>query len=293
MSGKDDLTFFGYHVACLIDVLGQKDQLAKWRELPDGGQTTPEFIQALKRTAGTVLGFRDHYLTFFDQFEQPTTPNGFAPLSKDHLKKYQRAKECRVRVERFADTFVFSSQIANAYGDASTVPTYRILAACSMAMVVSLAARVPVRGAITVGMGAVLEDGSFYGPALAEAHSLESEVAAYPRVVVSPTVLEFLAGGGAYSQDPVVANIMGLFVNLCDSFICQDTDGYWIVDFLGEGTRRILSPDADVVRLAYNFVRLEEKRFRDNKEREMEDRYHLLHEYIESRLPLWGIPMEH
>jgi len=41
MAGKDDLTFFGYHVACLIDVLGQKDQLAKWRELPDGGQATP------------------------------------------------------------------------------------------------------------------------------------------------------------------------------------------------------------------------------------------------------------
>ena len=293
MSGKDDVTFFCYHIVCLIDVLGQKQKLARWANLPDNGQITPDFIDALTHTVGTVLGFRDQFIKLFDQLGQCTMPSRLAALPKDQQERYRRIKECSVLVERFSDTFVFSSQIPNTHGDASIIPMYRVLAACCHAMIVSLATKIPVRGAVTIGAGGVLEDGSFYGPALAEVHHIEQEVADYPRVVLSPTIREFLADGQAYSPDPKLAQIMGQIAGKCRSFICQDVDGCWIVDFLGKGLRDLLGPDTKVVpavKLAYDFVRTQAEQFRQSGNTELAVRYHLLRQYIESRLPIWGIP---
>jgi len=289
---QDDTTYFGYHVVCLIDVLGQKQKLAKWATLPEGGQITPEFTQVLKQTVGTVLAFRKGFINFFEQATQCTMPDRFAALLNEMRKRYRRSRECRVRVERFSDTFVFSAQIPNTYGDASITPLYRLLAASCMAMVWSLAAKTPVRGAITIGPGAELEDRSFYGPALAEAHSLESEIAGYPRVVVSSTVLEFLTEGLVYSTDREVAQFMRQMARTCRSFIWQDTDGRSIVDFLGKGMRELLPTDTAVVtavKKAYDFVRSEACRFHAEGEPKLEDRYSQLQRYIESRLPIWGI----
>ena len=291
MVGKDELTFFGYHVVCLIDVLGQKQKLEKWNTIPEGGKPTPEFIQAIKRTVGTVLGYREHYLAFFEQVGSETLPKTFDALPKDWVEKYRRAKNCRVHVERHSDSFVFSSQITNPQGDASTDAAYRILCACCMAMVISLAAKIPVRGAVTVGMGAVLEDGGFYGPALAEAHFIESEVCGYPRIVVSPTVLEFLISGRAYSQDLEVEKIMRLFAKISRPFICEDTDGRFIVDYLGNGFRQVDSSITELVGKAYDFARSEEISFGANGDQKLADRYRLLRQYVESRLPLWGVPI--
>lgn len=292
MSKKDDFTFFGYHVVCLIDVLGQKQKLARWAKLPEDGQVTPDFIKALKDTAGTVLTFRDQFIKFFDRMNQCTIPDKLAAQPKEKQKQYQRFKECRVKVERFSDTFVFSSQIPNAHGDASITPMYRVLATCCYAMLWSLAGKTPVRGAVSIGAGAEPEDESFYGPGLAEAHYLESEVASYPRIIVSPMVRQFLADGQVYSTNREIAQIMSQMASTCRSFICQDVDGCWIVDFLGKGLRDLLGPDmpsGEAVGMAYEFVRSEASRFREAGNSKLAVRYHLLQQYIESRLPIWGI----
>jgi hypothetical protein len=259
--------------------------------LPKSRNPTPEFIQAIKRTVGTVLGFREHYLTFFEGFESVTPPEKFHALPEDLMEKYRRAKDCRIHVERHSDSFLFSSQISNAQGDVSAAAAYRILCACGMAMAISLAAKTPVRGAVAVGMGALLEDGGFYGPALAEAHHIESEVSAYPRIVVAPTVLGFLRSDGAYSQDILVDKIMQLLATISQSLICQDTDGYWVVDYFGDGFRKVYPTMKDLVASAYDFARSEENRFRASEDQKLADRYRRLREYIESRLPLWGVPI--
>lgn len=294
MKKQDDVTFFGYHVVCLIDVLGQNQKLARWATLPDDGRVSSEFIQALKQTAGTLLVFREGFINFFNQLDQCSMPGTLAALTAERQARYARFKECCVGVERLSDTFVFSSLIPNTHGDASIAPLYRLLSACCMAMIWSLAGKTPVRGSITVGAGAQLQDGSFYGPALAEAHHLESKVAGYPRVVVSPTVLEFMGQGQVYSTDPELSKIMEHMARICRAFICQDTDGRWIVDFLGKGIRELLPPDTDLavcVKMAYDFVRSELARFRVIGDLKLAERYGQLQQYIESRLPVWGIQL--
>ena len=82
-------------------------------------------------------------------------------------------------------------------------------------------------------------DGSFYGPALVEAHHLESEVAGYPRVVVSPTIRPFPAAGQTYSSDRQADQFMKQMATMCRSLIYEDAaDGSLMIDFLGEPGRR-------------------------------------------------------
>lgn len=291
MTEEEQTTFFGYHVVCLIDVLGQKQRLADWPRLPQGGQPRDEFVKAIKQTAGTVLSFREHFIEFFEVTSKCTMPERLAALSKDQQEWYRKVKQRRVRVERFSDTFVFSSLILNPHGFVSVIPVYDVLLSCCMAMLVSLAAKVPVRGAVAVGTGAELEDGSFYGPPLAEAHYLEAEVAGYPRVVVSPTVLEFIAPGVIYSSDRLIGSLMSALAGTCRGLITQDVDGLPIVDFLGKRTRELLASDdalyTTAVRNAYEFVRSEAARFRKDGDSKLALRYHLLEKYIEPRLPFW------
>lgn len=296
MNNDEDVTFFGYHVVCLIDVLGQRNKLAEWSRLPDGGQITQEFIQALKKTVGTVLSFRDQFMIFFNQLGQFEMPPNIAALPEEQQKRYYRFKACDVQVQRFSDTFLFSSLIPNAHGDASVMPLFHVIGACSMAMLLSLAAGTPVRGALCIGSGAMLEDGSFYGPALSEAHHLESEVAGYPRVVVSPTGRSFLAMGQKYSSDRQADAFMKQMASMCRSLIHEDTtDGNFMIDFLGEGVRNLFDRSGrlvDVVGAAYRFVRSEAVQFREVGESKLANRYESLLRYVESRLPIWGISID-
>jgi hypothetical protein len=290
VSRKDEVTFFGYHAVCLIDVLGQKGNLSRWARLPDGGAVTPGLIDALKRTVGTVLTFRDMFIDFFKALGQCRMPGEYAALSADQKEVYHRFKDCDVRVERFADAFVFSSQIGNAYGDASTNPFYRILGACCWAMLVSLAAKTPVRGAVTIGAGAVLEDGSFYGPALAEAHHLESEVADYPRIVVSDDVAMFLTDQGPYSDEPRISGLMRQMADASCSLVARDSDGLHIVDYLGRGAHDLYGGRDGVERavpMACDFIRAETERFRTEGNSKLADRYAKVQQYFKPRLGLW------
>ena len=75
---KNQDTCFGYHVVCYIDVLGQKQKLARWTKLPENGQITPDFVDAIQQTAGTVLGFRDQFKIHFKQLGKCTIPDKLA-----------------------------------------------------------------------------------------------------------------------------------------------------------------------------------------------------------------------
>ena len=293
VSEADGTTSFGHHAVCVIDVLGQKDKLALWPTFVSGGIPSPEFITAVKGTVGTVLGFRGHFLKYFEAAQRCSIPDKIDALPDDARSMFHRIRYARVKVERFSDTFVFSSAIPNEYGDVSVVPVANLVGACCMAMLVSLAARQPVRGGLTVGMGAELEDRSFYGPALARAHQLESEIAGYPRIVVCEEVLDLLNETQVYSSDRLVNQAMRAISLNCRSKLCQDVDGCWIVDFLGKSARDEFGGDnqlLDTVRLAYQFVSAQASNYKAERKGKLALRYYLLQHYIESRLPLWGLP---
>jgi hypothetical protein len=283
---------FGYYVVCLIDVLGQKAKLAQWADLPPSPQAPTEFIEALKKTAGTVMGFSQIFHDYFYQVTMPGVPPEGITITQDMKDLHQRYKECKLGKQQFSDTFVFYSPLCNTAGDVSIVGLYYILSACSMAMLASLATHNPLRGSICIGTGTELAEGNFYGPALAEAHYLESNCADYPRIVVSDKATRFTQGVN-FSKDVNIEQRMRDLAALCRSLLCHDIDKKVVVDYLGEGMRSLPSAtNPSVIKMiqqAYSFVTFESDRFRQAGDEKHVKRYECLRNYFESRLPIWGI----
>jgi hypothetical protein len=73
----------------------------------------------------------------------------------------------------------------------------------------------------------------------------------------------------------------------------QDVDEQPIVDYLGDGYRTILTPDVrrmaarEILPKAFQFVSMEERRFREMGHPKLAPRYKRLLDYFVSRLPLW------
>lgn len=291
MTDPDDLDI-AYHVVCVIDVLGQRQKLERWADLPADGCLTPEITKAMHQTVDVVRKFKRRFEYYFKLVEQCTVPDQVAALSEEQRALYDRVRDCSLAVQQFSDTFVFYSRVLNEYGDVSIVPLYRILGACGYGMIFSLAEGSPVRGSICVGPGTELEKHNFYGPALAEAHKLESELARYPRVVVSEAAAGFARWPRGYSHNKSVGVKMQQIAGTCRQLMYQDTDDQHMVDFMGEGMRGLLVQTATVTKLlekAYEFVCSEGARFAGAGNSKHAERYHRLRKYMESRLALWDL----
>lgn len=280
----------GMHVVCLLDILGQKQKLAKWPAFPNGSAPSSEFVAALKQTLGTLIAFRDQFERFFRTVSESTLGVQLDRLTPAQLEEYLRYKQCDLHVQQFSDTFVFFAPIGNNHGDVSAIGLHNILGACCVAMIVSLAARNPLRGAITVGMGVEHEKDNFYGPALAEAHALESEAAKSPRIVVSPRVNEFI---GELLANPAATGIeskMKTVAAICKKMITVDSDGISIIDFIGPGVHES-HRGSDAIRmsitLARSFVDEQVREYDRTGDEKLLRRYANLQSYLESRAALW------
>ncbi len=289
-TGNDDF-FVSYHVVCLIDLLGQKEKLANWAKLPPDLQPTPEFIHAIKQTAGTIVSFQEQFEEFFHQCDKPD--EWVEALSQDEKNRYYRYRECRLITQQFSDTFVFYAPMPNSHKDVSVFPLRRILSTCCWLMTRSLAAGIPLRGAICIGTGMELAERNFYGPALAEAHYLESKVTKYPRILISTDAAQFAQGNAGFSQNVIIETMMKELAIICRSLLCRDVDGKVIVDFLGQGAFDYME-EVDLgyiswVEKAYRFVKSETLRFQQEKNEKLAPRYAALQEYMEARLSIWGL----
>jgi hypothetical protein len=179
-NGASDGFWVGYHVVCLIDLLGQKDKLANWDKIPAGRLPPKDFTRALSDTAGVVLKFKEKFLHYFSDPAWNRLPAmDFLPEAKklDFADFCERCNEADVCVQQFSDTFVFYARMLTSHEDVTSGAFLKMTTACCSAMVESLAEGVPLRGALCIGPGVELAKHNFYGPALAEAHHLESKVA--------------------------------------------------------------------------------------------------------------------
>jgi len=280
---------FEYYIVCVLDLLNQQEKLKGWSKLPSATSPDPNFIKAVKETVGTVNWFRQAFVDFFHQADQVNlSPQQLSNLSEQGLEQFRRYRECALKTLHFSDTFVFYAPLRNSHGDYSLSALYRIITACSMAMLVALAAKVPVRGGIAIGTGTVLDDGDFYGPALARAHHLESKEARYPRILVDEEVLQIL--GNRFSSDNITDKISHALARECEFFICRGSDQKWMVDFLGKAARKMAQGGIvkmEVVESVAAFVQREYDSFKDVGNEKLQSRYKLLLDYVTERLPIW------
>jgi hypothetical protein len=280
------------YVVCLMDILGQKEELSKWDIRTEDPEIQSKAVSGWQKTVCVVQRFKRRFMDTFDKMGSCTVPEKYAAATSHEQEIYDRYRNNAVCVQQFSDTFVFYTPLINSSGDISVVGIHKILGACCFAMLSSLCEKAPVRGGITIGLASELAPTNLYGPALKEAYNLENKVAKYPRIVVSRQVTQSISTGQTYSQDPEIQKRSLLLANDARSYICSDTDGHVIIDYLGPGVLKLLPNNASVVKgisYAYNFVRSQIDLFEQEKNDKLACRYHQLMRYIKERLALWDL----
>lgn len=85
-----------------------------------------------------------------------------------------------------------------------------------------------VRGGVSFGKVGI-GDNRVYGPAYIEAYDIESKIATYPRIVVSPKLLE------EYKTNKLLKSISHTYVQDAEyvyDLLKKGDDGYWFIDYL-------------------------------------------------------------
>ena len=270
-----------HYFVLLLDIMGQQEQLEKWSRLPPDGSVTPEMTEGIRRSLGDVYrlrqGFRQFYESALRAAEQctPMSSNALRIGAGPDRERYKAIAAPEIKLLHFSDIFIAYAPAGVGPGkDLNIKALYAMLGSVCGLIPSFLAGRIPLRGAVCIGAGTETEEIGFYGPALSEAHRLESGVADYPRIVLSDQLRDLVQSGLAEQttvaeQATDVEEYLRILFGLCNSLLAQDTDGRTIVDYLGHGSRELLKNSANLdsaqhgcVARAYEFVTREAERLR-------------------------------
>jgi len=167
---------------------------------------------------------------------------------------------------------------------------YGILMASAGMFILSLAAKHAIRGGIEIDGGIKLapESIEIYGPALFKAVTLEGHVAKHPRIVIGPGMLDFLTAVTAGTSTERTAIYARQIAGLCREMIVKDSDGHFILDYLGKLILATFSralPRNEVLIPAKRFVESELARWEAENNLERAERYRKVLAYFNDRLP--------
>ena len=305
---------FKNYIVCLIDLLGQSEQLKSWPPLPSSEHEILPFQHAVNKSLGVIESLTNDFKRFFDVFLDHSVPNRIpTPNGVDtaDLIEYRqlavKIRENKIGVQQFSDTLVFYVPLfPGSLQIPSLMPIITMTQVCSMLIIEYLSSGVVFRGGITIGVGTFTQKYGFYGPALQKAHHLESKVARYPRIVFEKDLLATLHKQARNTLGPDLRRVFFAESVMLHGWIFTDKEGIESIDFMGKGMVELARRGPvdkkmefkEKIRNAYNFVCSEETRFSQEKMSESDEkikkaketlfeRYKTLREYMDSRLDSW------
>lgn len=164
------------------------------------------------------------------------------------------------------------------------------VATCGIGLL-SLSVNVPIRAGLDVGVATQIDDKEIYGPALERAVYLESKLAEYPRFMVGKELLNYLL----WVENQMAKTHIGLIAKgtatFCREIIIQDTDGRYMLDFLGSKIKEAADGviDQKLVASAFDFVISQYDKYLKEENKTLASRYYRLLRYFHSRKSIWGL----
>lgn len=265
----------GNYVVAFIDILGQREALSKFTTLPahDDPEEIHKVTALCKETFGVIEGLSGSVKSFFDGYLD---------------KKYVFAQiigHPEIKIQRFSDGLVFFISLRDNLQRVSVGSVFGLLAACCSVFLTQLAGKHPVRGGIEIGMGTELREGEIYGPVVANAYVLESNIAQYPRIVIGNELWNYLTKTTNLKGNSQIEQLNNKIANECLSLLTLDCDGRPILDYLGEGflKKNNQKPIEQLISKAYEFVINQSELFQKEQKAKLAFRYTLLRNYFDYR----------
>lgn len=281
-----------WYVVAFLDLLGQQDALRKVTVLPN--IDNQEEIAAFKKKVGDLYrplyGLKNFFKSSIKPFiEGNANETTLQPFEQDLLRQFRSTP---VFYRHFSDSLIVHIPLRSDIGKFQCRAIYAVLAATATTFLSCLVHSWPIRGGIDLGLAMNIEEGEIYGPALARAYRLESRVAQYPRIVIGEELVRYLqmvAGQQALTkEDEANSALAARSLRL----LAVDDDGCTFLDWLGNDIRSSFQKHPELVRNAYDFIIQESIKHKDSRNSKLGFRYTLLRNYVESRLPHWGIDFQ-
>lgn len=278
----------GYATA-FLDLLGLANQLGQLEAFAEPDMDRAKGIPLLRQSVGNILRFRKLLGDYYNQLGQsPLAQQHRAELDAEQARLFDRAMTHKTVMRWFSDCCIISVPVEQNAFDQHLNGLARMLFGLAFSTIGMLAQGQPIRGGIDIGYAVEVEPGEILGSSLTKAYDLEKS-ARVPRIAVGSDLIGILQElRSTTSEDPESRVIRGL-AGICAGLLCQDSDGVWIVDFLGESMRaRIAELPYDgfaLVQASFRFVCEKCASLREQADPSLQAKYEWLHEYYLSRVP--------
>lgn len=270
------------YCVAFVDLLGQRDALRGQGllQIPEDEQQKQAFHETLRKSIGAIIKLQkraEEMLEGVVGINLDSPLRATLPQEQQHI--WDEMSHTRIKTQRWSDGIVSYSCLGDQDVKCQVNGVFGIFGLTGALCLLGLASGQPIRGAIEIAWGAELHPGELYGPAVARAYELESEIAQYPRIIVGPETIRFLETHAANPGDDVFSQADRKFASMCLRMLIQDADGYWFLHYLGEEFQFSVthSLHADLYEKAKQFVFEQLSQHHANQNTKLAFRYaHLL-----------------
>jgi hypothetical protein len=287
---RDNLLFQHYLIV-FFDQLGQREKLRKITAIPTTEAEEQEFIELTKESIGRVLHIRDAFKNYFESASLYNPNLNLVPTEyRDEFLSSQ--KRADLIFYGISDAVVIAVPLMSTDENCAAVNGIHdaFVATCGIGLL-SLSVRVPMRAGLDVGVATQIDDKEIYGPALESAFYLESKLAEYPRLLVGKELINYLFCVENQKCNTRIGEVAKETAKYCRQMIIQDTDGRYMLDFLGENFKKAIENtiEPNLVASAFDFVLEQYRRYSKNENDKLASRYYRLLRYCHSRKKVWGL----
>jgi len=283
--------FVQYYLVVFFDLLGQRAALREIQSIPSSGEEK-EFYKTIKKTFGRVDLVRRLFRGFFEK--QSAGPINESLVPKDRLDEFKESLKVDVDLYFFSDCVAIGVPLAGDDEHCTAMNgIHSAFVASSGVLLALLGSKTAARAGMDVGIAAKLPESDIYGPALERAVFLESQLAEYPRLVMGEQVIRYLQTVKDQTPKSNAGKIAKQTATRCLKMIMRDTDGRYVLDFLGQQIKDdTKSSLQQTVAKAFSFIQAELRRYESQGNERLASRYYRLVKYFESRLPIWSQEVE-
>lgn len=278
-SFKDPIEISNYAIL-YMDVLNQREKLLQIVDLPANQAEYESFVELLRDTYGVVDGYArmfEAYLAQTDSEPPPTVP-------KHYREQYKRFVGPPIGQFLFSDSMLYYMSLNEEEGAIPAIRLHDLLRAAASVFAGGLADGRPARGGLDIGIAAKFPRVGIYGPGLYNAYALENSVAQYPRIVIGPTLRNYLIESSEYPGNSKEVILTRTFAEKCLGLIYEDYDGVAALDYAGKAVREMSPQFREVIVKAADFADRELQRFKKAHDYKHSSRYWLLVNYLHNRI---------
>ncbi len=235
-----------------IDLLGQRDAMKGEGLLPlfQSEEDEENFKKRIKESIGQVVRLQENAAYFLSDRPMLSIQD---QLSEEERRVYDESKLLTMKQQRWSDGLVLYTSMQ---GKVPMNAIFDIFGTAGALCLIGLGQKDPIRGGIDISWGAELHEGEVYGAVVANSYELET-IAQYPRVIVGDRVVQYLKVAIEQCDENDKAQLMNKeLAELCLKMVAPDTDGYFIINYLGESFTEAYTKDNSTAffKEAYSFA---------------------------------------